>query len=59
MEVRFKEDMFPPEEVGQVTTKQSLWYVRTKTAMAADKVVPFDIKPEVIILISLPILSAM
>ena len=48
MEAKFKKDMFPPEEVGQVT-KQSLWYVRAKTAMATDKVVPFDIKPEVII----------
>ncbi|GBB88076.1 hypothetical protein RclHR1_14600003 [Rhizophagus clarus] len=45
MEGKFKQDMFPPEETGQVT-KQSAWYVRAKTAAKTDKVVPFDIKPE-------------
>jgi hypothetical protein len=50
MEEKFKLDMFPPEETGQQVTKQSMWYVRAKTAMATDKVVPFDIKPEVIII---------
>ena len=48
MEDKFKKDMFPPEEMEQQVTKQSTWYVRAKTAMASDKVVPFDIKPEVI-----------
>ncbi|RGB39698.1 hypothetical protein C1646_602802, partial [Rhizophagus diaphanus] len=46
IEDKFKEDTFPPEETGQHVTKQSAWYVRTKTAIATDKVVPFDIKPE-------------
>lgn len=50
MEGKFKQDTFPPEETGQQVTKQSAWYVRAKTAIATDKVAPFDIKPEVMVL---------
>ncbi|CAG8589825.1 11649_t:CDS:10 [Funneliformis caledonium] len=46
IEGKFKVDMFPPEETEQIASKQSAWYIRAKTAMATDKAVPLDIKPE-------------
>ncbi len=48
MEKKFRSEMFfPLEGSEQIVAKQSAWYIRVKTAIAANKMAPFDIEPEV------------
>lgn len=48
MESIYQAEMVMMKDPEQETSKQSAWYVNVKTAIATQKVAPFDIKPAVI-----------